>query len=54
MATDALVLKHQAIGTHSADNIFIVLGQFHIQNITLYVNNFENKITFWKKKYPIV
>ena len=29
IATDALVLKHQAISIHSADKIFIVLGQFH-------------------------
>ena len=29
VATDALVLKHQAISIHSADYIFIVLDQFH-------------------------
>ena len=29
VATDALVLKHQAISTHSSDEIFIVLDQFH-------------------------
>ena len=29
VATDALVLKHQAICIHSADEISIVLGQFH-------------------------
>ena len=28
VATNALVLKHQAISIHSADKIFIVLGQF--------------------------
>ena len=29
VATDALVLKHRAISTHSADEMFIVLDQFH-------------------------
>ena len=29
VATDAMVLKHQAISSHSADEISIVLGQFH-------------------------
>ena len=30
VATDALVLKHQAISIHNADQTFIVLDQFHI------------------------
>ena len=30
-ATDALVVKHQAISSHSANYIFIVLAQFHIK-----------------------
>ena len=30
-ATDAMVLKHQAISTHTADYIFIVLEQFHVK-----------------------
>ena len=29
LATDALVLKHQAISIHTADKKFIVLYQFH-------------------------
>ena len=29
VATDALVLKHQAITIHNADETFIVLDQFH-------------------------
>ena len=29
MATDDLVLKHQAISIHSADQIFIALYQFN-------------------------
>ena len=31
VATDAMVLKHPAIGTHSADYIFIILDKFHAQ-----------------------
>ena len=31
VATDVLVLKHQAICTHSVDWIFIVLDQFYIE-----------------------
>ena len=31
VATDALVLKHQAISIHSADQISIVLDQFLIE-----------------------
>ena len=31
VATDALVLKHQAISIHNADKTFIVLDQFHIK-----------------------
>ena len=29
--TDALVLKHQAISTHSADYVFILLVQFDMK-----------------------
>ena len=39
VATDALVLKHQAISIHNADYTFIVLDQFHIKDITLMLNN---------------
>ena len=34
-ATDALVLKHQAISIHSAGSIFIALGQFHTEILQL-------------------
>ena len=34
VATDALVLKHQATSIHSADKTFIVLDQFHIKIYT--------------------
>ena len=30
VATDALVLKHQGISIHSADEVLTVLDQFHI------------------------
>ena len=35
VATDALVLMHQAINAHSADYIVIVLDQFHIDILQL-------------------
>ena len=35
VATDALVLKHQTISTHSADEIFIVLDQFDTKILRL-------------------
>ena len=35
VATDALVLKHQAISIHSVDSIFIVLGQFYTEILQL-------------------
>ena len=31
VATDVLVLKHQAISIHSADHMAIVLDQLHIE-----------------------
>ena len=46
VATDALVIKHQAINTHSADSIFIVLDQFYAE-MYLFWTTFENKTTFW-------
>ena len=36
VATDALVLKHQAISTHSADWTIIVLHKFHTEILQLY------------------
>ena len=35
VATDAMVLKHQAIRTHSADKISIVLDKFHTEILHL-------------------
>ena len=39
MATDALVLKHQAISIQSADELWIVLAQFYTTNVTFIVSN---------------
>ena len=50
VATDVLVVKHQAISNHSADYIFVVLNQFQTEILHLYRITFENKIIFWKKK----
>ena len=49
VATDGLVLKHQTISTHSADEIIFVLEQFHTEILYLNWTTQENKITFWKK-----
>ena len=53
LATDALVLKHQAISIHSADKIFIVLDHFHAKILHLQWTRLENKITFFQKKMPL-
>ena len=53
VATDALVLKHQAISIHNADLTFIVLDQFHIKILHKWCTRLENKITFWKNE-PVV
>ena len=49
VATDALVLKHQAISIHNADKTFIVLDQFYIKPQYIRWTASENEITFWKK-----
>ena len=49
VATDALVLKHQAISIHNADFTFIVSDQFHIKILHIRWTASENEITFWKK-----
>ena len=46
VATDALVLKHQAISIHIADEILILLDQFHAKILHLWSTTFENEITF--------
>ena len=35
VGTDALVLKHQAISTHSADDIFTVVDQLDTERVWL-------------------
>ena len=47
VATAALVLKHQAISSRSADCILI--DQFHTTILYLLWKTSENKITFWWK-----
>ena len=52
VATDGLVLKHQAISTHNADYTYTVLNQFHTEISLLYVGMIienKNNIAFWKK-----
>ena len=49
VATDALVLKHQAISIHNADLTFIVLDQFHIKLLHIRWTASEKEITFKKK-----
>ena len=49
VATDALVLKHQAIIIHNADWTFIVLDKFHIKILHIRWTASESEITFWKK-----
>ena len=49
VVTDALVLKHQAISIHNADQMFILFHQFRIKKLHLWWTTLENKITFWKK-----
>ena len=48
LATDALLVKHQAIDIHSAQYICIVLNHLHTEML-----QHKKKNTFWKK-YPVV
>ena len=43
VATDGLVLEHQAISIHSADQIFIALDEFHT-NASFTVNNIKKHL----------
>ena len=49
MATDALVLKHQAISIHNADYDFIVLDQIHANILYIQWTTLQNITTFIKK-----
>ena len=49
VATDGLVLPHQAISTHSADSMFIILDQCHTKILHLQWPTQANRIKFWNK-----
>ena len=52
VATDGLVLKHQAISIHNADFVFIVLPKIYTKILLhLLWTTPETKIMFWKKKW---
>ena len=53
-ATDALVLKHQAISVRSADYIFIVLDQFYTEISYSFREQCWNMILGFEIKYPVV
>ena len=48
VATAALVLRHQAISSHNADKIFIVLDQLQTKIVHLLWKTLENKSHFQK------
>ena len=48
VATNALVLKHQVISIHVADQIVIASDQLQRKNIA------NRKISIWKKNYMVV
>ena len=54
VATDGLVLQHQAINSHGADQIFIVLDQFLTKLLHLQWKALENYIKFWEKKTQLL
>ena len=50
VATDGLVLKHQAFSIHSADKIFIIPDQFYTEILHSEGMTLENKNEWiWKK-----
>ena len=49
LVTAALALKHQAISTHSAEQVLTVLDQFHKNMLDTQQTNLETDITFLKK-----
>ena len=49
VATDALVLKHQAISILSTDLTFNLLDQFHMEILHFCWTTFGSKITYLKK-----
>ena len=53
-AIDVLVLKHQAISNHSADQSYIEFNQFHKKNIISKVNNTRKIKSNFEKKCLMV
>ena len=53
VATDALVLKHQTISTHSSYQICIVFDHFHRKILHLKQTTLEKEIIYLKKN-PVV
>ena len=53
VATDALVLKHQAISTRSTDYEFMTWGSFTQEIYHLWETILKNIIPFWKKSLGI-
>ena len=47
VATDGLVLMHQAIRIHSADQVPIVSDQLHRDILYLQWTTLKNEIAFW-------
>ena len=52
-ATDALVIKHQAISIHSADEIFFVLDKFNTEILQLWSTLSESKIIYILPPQPM-
>ena len=52
--TDGLVLKHQAISIHSADEISLVLGQFQTKILHFMSNIRNDKIAHFEKMTQVV
>ena len=53
VATDALVLKHQAISICSAGQILFVLDQFHTETLQLYETVPGNNTNFCKNTHLV-
>ena len=54
VATDGLVLKRQAISSHIADKIYIILDQLYSKNIPFILNNIRKWNYILRKKDPVV
>ena len=53
VTTDVLVLRHQAISSHSADSLLIV-DQFHAEMLHLQWTTLQTNIVIWKQKYLVI